>query len=56
MLSPTLNYNAGDMGNIPVIYSDAIAESGLVDRCIEISKNDWDSYETSWDFKKHPLV
>lgn len=56
VLSPTLNYNAGDMGNIPVIYSDAIAESGLVDRCIEISKNDWDSLETSWDFLAHPLV
>ena len=56
VLSPTLNYNAGDMGNIPVIYSDAIAESGLVDRCIEISKNDWDSFETSWDFLVHPLV
>lgn len=56
VLSPTLNYNAGDMGNIPVIHSETIEESGLVDKCIDISKNDWDSFETSWDFKKHPLV
>lgn len=29
ILSPTLNYNAGDMGNIPIIFSDAVNESGL---------------------------
>lgn len=56
ILSPTLNYNAGDMGNIPVIYSDIINESLLSDRCIVISKSDWDSFETSWDFEKHPLI
>lgn len=56
ILSPTLNYNAGDMGNIPIIFSDAVNESGLCNKCIEISKNDWDAFETSWDFKKHPLA
>ena len=56
ILSPTLNYNAGDMGNLPIIYSDTIDESGLCDACIQISKDDWDAFETSWDFKKHPLV
>ena len=24
--------------------------------CVEISRNDWNTYETSWDFKKHPLI
>ena len=24
--------------------------------CVELSENDWDSFETSWDFKKHPLI
>lgn len=56
ILSPTLNYNAGDIGNIPIIFSDAVNESGLCNKCIEISKNDWDAFETSWDFKKHPLA
>lgn len=56
ILSPTLNYNAGDMGNIPIIFSDAVNESGLCNKCIEISKNDWDAFETSWDFKRNPLV
>lgn len=56
ILSPTLNYNAGDMGNLPIIYSEYVNESGLCDECIMISKNDWDSFETSWDFKKHPFL
>ena len=56
ILSPTLNYNAGDMGNIPIIFSDAVNESGLCNKCIEISKNNWDAFETSWDFKRNPLV
>lgn len=56
ILSPTLNYNAGDMGNIPIIFFDAVNESGLCNKCIEISKNDWDAFETSWDFKRNPLV
>ena len=28
----------------------------VVQRCIELSRNDWDSFETSWDFEKHPLL
>lgn len=56
ILSPTMNFNAGDMCNIPVIYSDTITKSGLVDHCIHISAKDWDSFETSWDFKFHPLI
>lgn len=56
ILSPTLNYNAGDMCNLPIIYSDIVNESGKCDVCIEISKNDWDAFETSWDFQCHPLI
>lgn len=56
ILSPTLNYNAGDMCNLPIIYSDIVNESGKCDVCIEISKDDWDAFETSWDFQCHPLI
>lgn len=55
IISPTLNYNAGDICNIPVIYDDTKV-SALADRCIALSKADWDSFETSWDFKEHPFV
>lgn len=56
ILSPTLNYNAGDMGNLPIIYSEIVSNSGVCDECIKISKNDWDSFEISWNFQHHPLL
>ena len=57
-ISPTLNYNAGDIANLPIIASkdhDVQLVTTCKD-CIQRSKDDWDSYETSWDFKRHPLV
>ena len=56
-LNPTLNINIADIGNIPVILSDNKKEiSDISEQNIELSKEDWDSFEESWDFKKHPLV
>ena len=52
-----LNYNQGDIAKLPVIESDREREiEMIVLDTIEYSKNDWDSFETSWDFKKHPLI
>lgn len=58
VISPTLNYNAGDMGNIPIIDTNSQLENikTVTDKNISLSKADWDSFETSWDFVKHPLV
>lgn len=60
VLSPTLNFNVRDINNIPYIeVEDSNKEqeiNDLVLKCINISKSDWDSFETSWDFKVHPLV
>ena len=49
--------------NVPAhrttVTSDIELLQGLgnvVNNCIETSKQEWDSFETSWDFKKHPLV
>jgi len=58
VISPTLNYNAGDMCNIPVIFDENKNQhiNKITKECIEMSKQDWDSYELSWDFKKHPLI
>ncbi len=57
-LSPTLNYETGHIASIPVIISNIHKEriDSLVAENISISKQDWDSYETSWDFTMHPLV
>ena len=56
-VSPTLNYEVGHIKTIPVVLTErnaAITELSL--SSILCSRNDWDSYETSWDFKHHPLV
>ena len=60
-LSPTMNTQVGDVGKMPVLFADcfeneAQTTSLLVKDCVEISRNDWDLFETSWDFKRHPLI
>lgn len=58
MLNPTLNMQARDIKALPVLISaeHQPAINSLVDNNISISKTDWDSFETSWDFKRHPLL
>ncbi len=56
-LSPTLDFNQGAMGKIPIVMNDKqqnIME--LSDMEVRNAKDDWDAFETSWDFKRHPLV
>ena len=55
-VQPTLNTQPGTIGNIPLIKDKEDIISEIVKCSINISKIDWDSYETSWDFKKHPMV
>lgn len=55
-LSPTLNYESGHIASLPVIVSDDGRISNFVKENIKISKHDWDSFETSWDFQHHPLL
>ena len=58
MLSPTLNFNVGDLVKIPIADDDNRQEDvvDLVDECRSLSKNDWDSFELSWEFGRHPLA
>ncbi|MGI6328258.1 MAG: BREX-1 system adenine-specific DNA-methyltransferase PglX [Dethiobacteria bacterium] len=57
-INPTINYQPGYIGKMPVILpdNDNIQISLLSQHNIDISKTDWDSFETSWDFQKHPLL
>lgn len=57
-VSQTLNFNAGDIEKIPFIfdYKYNIDIEKFSSACISLSKSDWDAFETSWDFTKHPLV
>ena len=56
VLSPTMNINAGDIDRIPVLETKIENVNNITMYCINSSREDWDSFETSWDFKKHPLI
>ena len=59
LIAPTINFSNGAAGTIPVILPQASTRSIIEKMSIEnvnSSKKDWDAFETSWDFKKHPLV
>ena len=56
MVSPTLDYHEGPLGKTPVIIKLNEKIEQLVEKNINLSRNDWDSFETSWDFQRHPLL
>ena len=58
ILAPTINFQAGDIGRLPIVDYGVETDTirGLVASNIDKSTMDWDSYETSWDFKRNPLV
>ena len=60
ILSPSLNFDVGKIANIPfnadidILGKQTISE--ISEKAISISRQDWDNFETSWDFKTHPLT
>lgn len=56
VIAPTLNYQCGDIANIPVKILKEEVVDYIVKYNIAYAKDDWDGFETSWDFKKHPLI
>lgn len=59
-INPTLNFNSGDIGRLPFLSDKIELKSSeidsLSDNCRIITKKDWDSRETSWDFEQSPLL
>ena len=57
-MNPTLNFQKGNISTLPFIIKEERKTiiNDLTKNNILVSKNDWDSYETSWDFKRNPLV
>lgn len=57
-ISPTLNFEVGQIGMLPIILDSTVVEkiSSIAEENVCHSKDDWDSYETSWDFKRNPLI
>lgn len=58
VLNPTINFSAGVASNIPILLNDSDIQviKKYSEHNISISKKDWNSFETSWDFIKHPLL
>ena len=57
-IAPTLNLTAGNMNKLPIVFNNdkTVNIEKNVKENIEREKVDWDSFETSWDFQKHPLL
>lgn len=57
-INPTINFGVSDILKVPYIYDETRRDEvdELVKRAIEIATESWNSYEISWDFKKHPLI
>lgn len=55
-LEPTIRYSEGTLLKLPYIQEFSEITSKYVQSCINAAKMDWDSYETSWDFQRHPLL
>jgi len=60
IMNPTLNYQVGNISNLPIIFPKSPEIKQKIDQltqeCIDISKEEWDSRETSWDFKTNELI
>jgi hypothetical protein len=56
IIAPTMHFQAGDIKVIPVCEDSIYQCEYMIKENIRLSKNDWDSFEISWDFKRHPLV
>ena len=55
VLSPTLNFEVGQISKLPYL-GDAYKDTYVVANLVDMAKQDWDSYETSWDFQRLPLL
>ena len=57
-LAPTLDFNVGSLKKLPLIYNKTYDKEihNLVHENIKLTKEEWDDYEISWDFKTHPLL
>lgn len=57
IISPTVNYEVGHIASLPVLFvKDKSRIEALVKENISLCKQEWDSYEQSWDFEVHPFV
>ena len=57
VINPTLTFQSGDLESLPIIIGDKFELiTVIVNKNIEISREDWDAHETSWDFQRNELI
>lgn len=57
ILNPTIHLQCKDVKQLPLKTESFTSNVTVVGReCLDISKTDWDSFETSWDFQRHPMI
>ena len=57
ILSPSMGFESGYLRKLPLIVGNNKEEiARKTDSCVAIAKEDWDAFETSWDFKEHPFI
>ncbi len=56
LLNPTIHFKLGDFQRLPYCYKEKVRIGELAKNNIQHAKIDWDSFESSWDFKRHPLL
>lgn len=55
-LNPTLNVQVKDIRALPIRFEDENEINRIVQRLVELCKEDWDAYETSYDYFQDPIV
>lgn len=56
LINPTLHFKLGNFNSLPMLTKLTTLQADLAKQCVNLSKDDWDSFETSWDFLVFPLV
>lgn len=56
ILNPTIHFKTGDFQKLPGKFENEDQVIELVENCVKLSREDWNSFESSWDFLVHPLV
>ena len=55
-MSDSIHYLAGELSKFPVYLADQRIVNPIVENCVTLAMDDWNSYETSWDFQRHSLI
>lgn len=58
IINPTLNYQTGDISKVPLVLDEMRKDEviSLVDECLSLAESEWDDYELSWNYRKHPFL